>query len=402
MVTRLVVEELSCGPVARMKAEIVERKGLGHPDTICDAIMEEISRALCREYLEVFGRILHYNTDKALLVAGRTAPRPGGGKVLEPMRFVYGDRATAEYGGRRIDVAAVAEAAARRWLRDNLRHVDDRRHILFQNELHCGSAELAGIFERETLCANDTSAAVGYAPPTETERLVVATERLLNSAAFKRLFPEVGEDVKVMAYRRGRELLLTLAVAFVDRHVESVKTYFARKDEVRQAVEEHLAGLEHSLERIEVQINTLDDPTRGENGIYLTVLGTSAEGGDCGQVGRGNRADGVISLQRPMSGEAVAGKNPVSHVGKIYTLLAHQIAARIHARVAGLREVNIWLGSQIGHPLAEPAFAAARLAVEEGVGLAEIEPQVRLVLEEELTGLDNFCRRLVAGELPVC
>jgi S-adenosylmethionine synthetase len=30
-------------------AEAVERKGLGHPDTICDALAESFSRALSRE-----------------------------------------------------------------------------------------------------------------------------------------------------------------------------------------------------------------------------------------------------------------------------------------------------------------------------------------------------------------
>ena len=71
-----------------------------------------------------------------------------------------------------------------------------------------------------------------------------------------------------------------------------------------------------------VEIRTRHD--RGAGGMYLTVLGTSADGADGGQVGRGNRVNGLISLHRPMSTEAAAGKNPVSHVGKIYNLLAHR------------------------------------------------------------------------------
>ena len=68
--------------------------------------------------------------------------------------------------------------------------------------------------------------------------------------------------------------------------------------------------------------------------MYLTLLGTSAEQGDSGQVGRGNRVCGLISLNRPMSVEAAAGKNPVSHVGKIYNVLAHELAMRIYAESA--------------------------------------------------------------------
>ena len=55
--------------------EVVERKGIGHPDTICDALAEEVSRALSRTYLERFGRVLHHNDDKALLCGGAPPTR---------------------------------------------------------------------------------------------------------------------------------------------------------------------------------------------------------------------------------------------------------------------------------------------------------------------------------------
>ncbi|MER3544354.1 MAG: S-adenosylmethionine synthetase [Chloroflexota bacterium] len=397
----ITIEELKQTPVEQQRVELVERKGTGHPDSICDAIMEEVSVALCREYLNTFGRVLHHNIDKGLLVAGRTAPRLGGGTVLEPMRLVFGDRATAEYKGKRIDVGAIAIESAKEWLRQNLRFVDPEQHIVFQNELKEGSPELTDLFEREVIGANDTSAAVGYSPLTETERIVFATERYLNSPEFKQLFPEAGEDVKVMGYRRDRELVLTIALAFVDRYVTSAERYFARKEEIQVALEEYLAREQRTLDRITVTINTLDDPARGEGGMYLTVLGTSAEGGDCGQVGRGNKVNGVISLNRPMGTEAAAGKNPVSHVGKIYTLLTHRIAAEIYASVPGLREVYVWLCSQIGKPIDQPLIASAQLILQKGVALADVEPQVTYVIEHELAHIHEFTARLARGELPV-
>jgi len=317
------------------------------------------------------------------------------------MRLVFGDRATAEYKGKRIDVGAIAVESAKEWLRQNLRFVDPEQHIVFQNELKEGSPELTDLFEREVIGANDTSAAVGYAPLTETERIVFATERYLNSPEFKQLFPEAGEDVKVMGYRRDRELVLTIALAFVDRYVTSAERYFARKEEIQVALEEYLAREQRTLDRITVTINTLDDPARGEGGMYLTVLGTSAEGGDCGQVGRGNKVNGVISLNRPMGTEAAAGKNPVSHVGKIYTLLTHRIAAEIYASVPGLREVYVWLCSQIGKPIDQPLIASAQLILQKGVALADVEPQVTYVIEHELAHIHEFTARLARGELPV-
>jgi S-adenosylmethionine synthetase len=380
----------------------VERKGKGHPDSICDAVAEAVSLALCREYQATFGRILHHNTDKALLVAGRTQPHLGGGQVVEPMRLVLGDRAASEYHGKRIEAGAVAEASAKGWLRANLRFVDPERHLVFQNELKEGSPELTDIFERDVIGANDTSAAVGYAPLTETERLVLAAEQWLNSPDFQRRFPEAGEDVKVMGVRQDRDLTLTVALAFVDRFVPDARSYFRRKEEMRLALAEYLTGKLHALDRVGVHLNTLDDPARGEGGLYLTVLGTSAEGGDCGQVGRGNRVNGVMPLNRPISSEAAAGKNPVSHVGKIYTLLTHHIARQVAERVQGVAEVYVWLCSQIGQPINAPVVAAAQVILQEGVRLPDVQPAIEAIIGQELAGVHEFGERLARGELPVC
>lgn len=397
----IILEELKQPPLEKQRIELVERKGTGHPDSICDAIMERVSVALCREYLNTFGHILHHNIDKGLLVAGRTEPRLGGGTVLEPMRLIFGDRALSEYKGKRIDVDAIAKDSARDWIRRYLRFVDPDRHVVFQNELKQGSPELTDIFERKKISANDTSAAVGYAPLTETERMVLVTERFLNSVRFKEIFPDAGEDVKVMAYRHDRDVTLTVALAFVDRFVPNAKRYFLRKKEMQESLEEYLSRQQHTLDRITVNINTLDDPNRGESGMYLTVLGTSAEGGDCGQVGRGNKVNGLIAFNRPMSTEAAAGKNPISHAGKIYTLLTHRIAEEIYAKVPGLEEVYVWLGSQIGRPIDQPFIASVQVGVRESLAFKDIKPSVKKIFEYELQNIDDFTARLSSGELPV-
>ena len=397
----ILLEELKRPTLEQQRIELVERKGKGHPDSICDAIAEAVSLALCREYRAAFGRILHHNIDKGMLVAGRSEPRLGGGQVLEPMRLVVGDRASAEYKGKRIDIAAIAEAATKNWLRENLRFIDPEKHLIFQNELKEGSPELVDLFERDVVGANDTSAAVGYAPLSETERLVLEAERWLNSPEFKQRFPEAGEDIKVMGVRRDRELSLTVAIAFVDRFVADAGAYFRRKEEMTQALAEHLTARLQSLDRVAVEINTLDDPARGEAGMYLTVLGTSAEGGDCGEVGRGNRVNGVIPLNRPISTEAAAGKNPISHVGKIYSLLTHHIAEQLLERVDGLSEVYVWLCSQIGRPINLPYLSAAQVILREGVELADVQPDMEAVIQQELAIINDFVERLIVGGLLV-
>lgn len=400
----ITVEQASLVPVGRRLAEYVERKGTGHPDTICDGVMESISVALSRMYLESVGRVLHYNVDKGLLVAGQTQPQLGGGRFTRPIRIVLGDRATNSVDGRRLPLEEVAESAVRQWLRQHLRFVDPDKHLVIQNELQPGSSELVGIYEAGNLAAtaaNDTSAAVGYAPLTETEHLVLAAEHYLNSATFKHEFPDTGEDIKVMGVRRGRQLDLTVAMAFVDHHIWDEQTYFRRKAAAAWSLEEFLGTKLHALDRVHVEINTLDQPGRGLDGMYLTVLGTSAENGDGGEVGRGNRVNGLITFCRPMTLEAAAGKNPVAHVGKVYNVLAHEIAGNVYEAVEGVEEVYIWLCSKIGRPLNEPASIVAQVALAPGARRADIERPLREIIHAQFAGLEKFIERIVRGEMRV-
>ncbi|MGD2216647.1 MAG: methionine adenosyltransferase [Gemmatimonadales bacterium] len=397
----ILVEEVPNLPMEEQPTELVERKGVGHPDSVCDAIAEAVSVELSRAYLDRFGRVLHHNIDKGLLVAGGASPALGGGTVDEPMRLIFGDRATYEHKGARIPVGEIAEATAKSWLRGHLRFVDPSEHIVFQNEIKPGSPELTDIFEREVVGANDTSAGVGYAPLSQTEQLVLAVEKHLNSTAFKAAHPEAGEDIKVMGYRFGRYLTLTVALAFVDRFIPDQESYFDRKRAIKDHLQDFVSRQSHTMQDVTIDINTLDDSGRGAGGMYLTVLGTSAEGGDCGQVGRGNRVNGVIAFNRPATTEAAAGKNPVSHVGKIYNLLSHEIAERIYLEVEGLREVTVYLCSQIGHPIDQPLVAAAQVIVSDGAELGDVRDPVSAVIDRELANIHRFTERLIHGEFKV-
>jgi S-adenosylmethionine synthetase len=407
MMRHIRVETLPGVPVGDLQVEMVERKGVGHPDSICDAIMDRVSVELSKEYLSQFGRILHHNIDKAFLVAGDAEVRFGGGTIREPMKLIFGDRATYGAGGREVPIRDIAIRTAKNWMRENLRFVDpgeadalDGPHVTYQMEIKPGSAELVDIFSRSTIGANDTSAAVGYWPMTETERLVRETEQFINSRTFKEEFPEAGEDVKVMGVRLGRELKLTAAVAFVDKYVNSEQHYFSRKKQLYDAAMSFLTK-RTTMDKISFDVNTLDEPDRGVGGIYLSVLGTSAESGDSGQIGRGNKVNGVISINRPMGTEAAAGKNPVSHVGKIYTIFTHQVAQKVYQEVEGIREVYIWMVSQIGKPIDDPV-TAAQVILAKGARRSAVERRVRDVVDRELAGIDVFCRELAEGKYTVC
>ena len=399
----LVVSELRQTPVSEQALEIVERKGLGHPDHICDAVMNEVSVSLSKEYLKRYGTVLHHNIDKALLAAGEVRRSFGGGEVKRPMLMVFGDRATYDVDGDPVPIDEIAVSTAKKWFSKNLRFVDPESHVRYQVELARGSEALRDIFSRKGKFygANDTSAAVGYAPMTETERIVLHTERYINSPSFKKEFPETGEDIKIMGSREGKDLTLTIAMAFVDRLVESENQYFKRKAEVAEDVTRFVKS-RVKLNSVNVDINTLDKKGRGMGGIYLTVLGTSADDGDGGQVGRGNRVNGLIPLNRPTCSEAAAGKNPVSHVGKIYNLLTYEIAQHIHQKVSGVKEVYVWLLSQIGRPINEPKVAGVELILDKGVDLKQVSKTVSEIAKSDLNNINDFTKRLTEGKIPVC
>jgi len=399
----IIVENLKQTPLEKQRIEIVERKGLGHPDYMCDAVMDRISVALSREYLEKVGSIMHHNIDKALLVAGETEPRFGGGIVNQPMLLIFGDRATSEANGVKIDVEGIAVNVAKEWFRRNMRFVDPEKHVKYQVELNQGSVGLVDIFKREgkVLGANDTSAAVGYAPFTRTEKAVLKTEHFLNSKDFKQRFPESGEDVKVMGSRNNNSLNLTISMAFVDRFINSEDDYFDKKKKILEEIN-RFVRVNTDFNEVGVQLNTLDRRDRGLGGVYVTVLGTSADSGDSGQVGRGNRVNGLISLNRPFCSEAAAGKNPVSHVGKIYNVLTFKAAQHILEKVPEVEEVYIWLLSKIGKPIDHPEVAAAQVIMKDNNSLEKVKHEIEEALDYELENIQRFCMELAQGKVPIC
>lgn len=390
-------------PPAQEAVEIVERKGLGHPDTICDAVMEAVAVQLAQAYLKICGRVLHFNADKGMLVAGQVTCRFGGGSVLAPMRLVMGDRATFEWKRRQIPVKEIAERAAYTWFKRHLPRIKPIKDLECQVELKPASEELRSVAERpREAVANDTSATVGYAPLTPTERLVFQVEQFLNGRAFKKEFPDTGEDVKVLAVRREKDLTVTVAMPFLAPLIRSESEYFKRKALVEQALTQFVTRKSGIGFSPHIFLNVLDQPGAGEAGTYLTLLGTSAEAGDSGEVGRGNRVCGIISLRRPASAEAAPGKNPVAHVGKIYNVLAQVLAENIHKKVRGLRDVTVWITSQIGRPISSPQAVVVEVIPASGTNLAAVRPQIQREVQLAFAGMKTFCNGLTRGLYGVC
>jgi S-adenosylmethionine synthetase len=395
-----VIEALRSTPVAQRRIELVERKGIGHPDTICDSLVEAISVGLNAMYLERLGAIPHYNIDKAMLVAGQCAKGFGWGEVTRPMELIVGDRAMLRVDGTSLPVEDTARGAVNAWVGAHLPHVRPAKDLVTRTVLAAGSEELRRIFkDREgVIASNDTAAASGYAPLSPTEELVLSVEGFLNSREFKARFPDTGQDVKVLAVRDGEGVGLTVAMPFLCRDTASERAYFTRKSEVLEALDGRFAAVPFL---IDWRLNCLDREGAGTEGVYLTVTGTSAEDADSGQVGRGNRVNGLIAFQRPTGGEAAPGKNPVAHVGKIYSVLSHRLARLIHARCPALVEVYVHLSARIGEPVDSP-WTGVQVVLPAGTGIDDVEGAIRAVVEAEVARMPDFRAELIRGEHPVC
>lgn len=379
--------------------EVVERKGLGHPDTVCDALAEALSRNLCREYRRRFGNILHHNVDKALLCAGRAAPRFGGGAILSPIAIYLAGRATSVVGTERIPLDEIAIETCRNWLSANLHGLDVDNQVVVRSLVQPGSTELRSLFERQAAdagpLANDTSIGVGYAPLSLTECLVLELEKRINERIRQRVNLAWGEDTKIMAIRRGSHLQLTIACAMIGRHVESLDAYLGAKQALSILAQEIAA--QHGFTHCEVGVNTADDPAAGQ--IYLTVTGTSAEAGDDGEVGRGNRVNGLITPCRPMSLEATAGKNPVNHVGKLYNVAAHRMAGTIVAELPQVAQARCLLVSQIGAPVMRPAVVAIKVALRDRTAVDSVAPRVREIADDCLRRIPSLVDDIISGKV---
>ncbi|RCU46084.1 methionine adenosyltransferase [Haloplanus salinus] len=396
------IESVDRRAVEDQEVEIVERKGVGHPDSLCDGIAESVSRALSNLYLDRVGEVLHYNTDETQLAAGNAAPAFGGGEVVEPIYVLLVGRATKQYEADdgteyTLPVDSVALAAARDYLAETVPELEFGTDVVVDVRLGEGSGDLQTVFGEDGAAvpmANDTSFGVGHAPLTETERIVLEAEEYLNGP-YADDHPELGPDVKIMGKREGDHIDLTVAAAMIDRYLDGMAAYTDAVASVREAV----ADLAESYtdRSVGVEVNTADDYDDGA--IYLTTTGTSAEQGDDGSVGRGNRSNGLITPNRPMSMEATSGKNPVNHIGKIYNLLSTRIAEAVVDEVPGIRDFRVRLLSQIGRPIDQPHVADAFVVTADDVALSDIETDVEAIVDRELAAVTDVTRDVIEGEL---
>lgn len=399
-----IVIRRACTDPDQYPFDAAERKGIGHPDTLADLVADAFSRRYATWCRDQFGMVPNHWVDKVNLVGAAAEVTFGGFSIDKPIDCYLFGKITDRVGSTAIPIdelfqgtiASVLPTALGddRILNHVRLHVNNTRGVAVDHDSQFyrpeATSALAEVLARESV-ANDTVICVGASRHGLAAGVAVGLERRITGTEFRALFPAVGTDVKVMVVRVGGELDLTVAVPLHPEQVDSWESYRTLLAEVEEAV---LAELKDVLDReprartvtsVDLRLNTKDAPGRG----YLAPFGTALGKGDCGVVGRGNRYSGVIEPLRPASCEAPAGKNPVHHVGKIYTAVAADAAQRIMAATSAYAEVTI--AARNGGQLREPAFLLVSLDRDTDAATeAEIEQIARRAVGESDAFTDRF------------
>lgn len=328
--------------------EIVERKGRGHPDTLCDAIAERISVKYSQYCSASFGAYANHWFDKVVLSGGESFIRFGEGRLIRPYELTVYGKAVHRVGGDRIPLRDIIFDAAAHILSACLHGFDAQRHLRITDRTvdHHGagncvnryrpssSKELEPLGAWATRISNDCNVCSGFAPFTPLEATVLEVERYLTSAAFRERNRDVGSDIKVVGIRQEQNTRLVLNIPFIADLIPNESAYRKRQVEIRQELE----GLtDDMIDSLSIETNPQDERAKP----YLVSLGSAADTGDVGVVGRGNRTNGLITPMRPMSIEAANGKNPLDHTGKLYGELCRRIATGISTNFGIANEVHM-------------------------------------------------------------
>ena len=388
----IVVVEAKGTWIEDREVEIVERKGIGHPDSLCDGIAERVSVEYTRWTTENLGAPLHHNFDKVQLVAGATDVDYGRGEMVKPILIQIAGRGTpAGPDGTVVPMEELAINAAKAHIRETMKYLDPDKHLDVQCFAGHGSSELVHAVEQIT--ANDTSFGAAHWPHSGLENAVYETCWYITHDLLAQ-FP-IGEDVKVMGMRQGNQITLTCAIPFIAPQIKDATEYI----EVKKAVSDAVTTFADKLDDrpTTVDVNTADED--GTRNVYLTLTGTSAEMGDDGAVGRGNRVTGVIAPFRAASLEAAAGKNPISHVGKLYNVVSLLAAQDIVKNVEEVREAQLYILSQIGHPVDKPLVATATVTTTSGKLSAAARKEVNAIIDRHLADQIGLRQKLANMEV---
>lgn len=383
--------------------EVVERKGVGHPDTVSDSLAEKISVDYSRYCLENFGVVLHHNVDKVGVLGGCIDLNWGNAHLKKPIRIILDGRISRCFGSHKIPVYEIAEKAIKTQIVKNLPRLDVSKDIEIidmstdysKNPYWFNPRGLEDVPENQSLFANDTSAVISYWGLTTTETLALALEGFFYKAVGVPRYSYIGQDIKVMIVRNMKFYDITLCVPFFAQDISKEAVYWEMKEKITEeliAFTKDILPLDATFRLV---VNTQDQgkdqkATNNIRGFYLVCTGGALDYGEEGFVGRGNNRLGFISSGRPYTMEAACGKNPIYHVGKVLGVVADRLSKELASKFKGGFEV--WLIARNGDPLFEPNGVLIKHSSEAS------DTEVESVLNEVLHRKD-WTKQIVQDEV---
>lgn len=316
--------------------EVVERKGIGHPDTLAGLISESSCIAICKFFIKKYGIIPRFNIDQVEINGGDIDVDFLRSKIIK--KGIISISGKISYFNRRDIkiINRVIKLEAEKIIKKNI-----SKNIVkfFDIKINIGVYSIKNklFFENKLIpLCEDTSLGIGFYPYTNIETLTLDISHQLDKLS--NIFP-IGRDNKVMIVRRNKNIRIIISTAFLSTKIKDIDEYFYIKKNFELRLENFIKS--RTKDKFELIVNNADN--KDEKRVYITLFGTGAEH-DKGSLARGNSISGLITPYRPASFEVIYGKNPVYNASKLYNLLARYLAQKI---VWLIKEKDIFITVQI-------------------------------------------------------
>lgn len=390
--------------------EVVETKGKGHPDNICDTLAEKISSNYSKYCVENYGVILRHMVDKLAILGGGSKVQFAKGEMIAPIRVLVNGRFTDRYRDKKIDYMNIVNNTIKGYFKELFPLLDINKYLIIIDNTHHNEGpgvvyddnnttknERAKFFEivdekdiarhNNSFRCNDTSTTVSYYPMSKLEKTVLSIEQFLNSEEYKKKNCWVGNDIKVMGIRKMDKIEITACVPLISLYVSCLDDYINKLNLLKVDIEQEIRKTFKDNEII-IYLNTRDNYEK--NDLYMTAIGSAIESGDEGAVGRGNRTRGVIPFTRNFSMEASCGKNPVYHTGKLFTAIGDIISEKIYEKYS--LENIVYCTSKMGDEISNPWNIS--LELNKNVS-DEIQEDIKKIVENTIKNHTNITNDLI-------
>lgn len=311
---------------------VMEIKGSGHPDVLCDTYAD-----ILVEEMQKYDPDIHVNADNSYLKSGKFP------------KFVYGGNVSYDFDNNPYDHLSEAMYRGKKRIIGHFKEKFNNAAIDFTPDFDIGRNELE--FATSKKLMGDTSYVTAFYPLNGWESVLLSLSETLENET-KKENTVVGSDYKLMLVVKDGVSKLVIAQCFIkdtDRiaQIDSAQDLDEYKNEILETYHEIIE--DHMDDFDEVVINNSEP----EFGFYWNKFGSSVFKSDCGSVGRANDYYGFNSPYRPSNNEAGHGKALSHPASQLYEMALNR-AKELHEKDE--KDHMVTIVSIIGSPLEDSIF----------------------------------------------